>query len=141
MTTKMILLVLVMTSSVLSANRTAHAQSQRTCLPPDSTSSWLQRATLAIVSDTSVRAQVFRTRFGIPAGTSSSLSLVQDDATCEAVTAAVEYGGTGHFAEALVIVRIGETDPHYAATPRIERGGGVIALLDARPKLLTMIGQ
>lgn len=141
MTAKTILFVLAIALSVLGANRSSHALSQRTCLPPDSTSSWLQRATLAIVSDTSVRAQVFRTRFGIPAGTSSSLSLVQDDATCEAVTAAVEYGGTGHFAEALVIVRIGETDPHYAATPRIERGGGVIALLDARPKLLTMIGQ
>jgi hypothetical protein len=100
----------------------------------------LNRIALSIVNDTTTRAQAFRTRYGIPSG-AVDVALVQDNAVCEAVTATVQASGTVPFSEALVVVRVGQTNPVYTAMERRNPpGGGLVYLLDAQFSHLATIG-
>jgi hypothetical protein len=120
----------------------ASAQATRPCLSPDSTAAALNRFALALVSDTTTRAQAFRTRFGVPTGGAVDIALVQDNAVCEAVTAAVEALGTVHLPEALVVVRVGQTSSVYTAMERSDPpGGGLVFLLNSQFAVLATIGH
>lgn len=115
------------------------AQQSRPCVTADSTAAMLTKVARAAVTDTSAHAQAFRARFGIPAGSGADISLVRDDATCEAVTAAVESHGSSQDTEALVVIQIGTVTPFYFASRRLERGGGDVQLLNAQLSLLTVL--
>lgn len=123
----------------LPAGATARAQASWPCLPPDSTSAWLQRTALVIVADTSEQVQRFRSKLGLPVAGAADITPVQDVAICEALTVAVDAGGTIRHEEALVVVRIGQTAAHYAAIERKELGGAAIAVLDAQPKVIRFL--
>jgi hypothetical protein len=114
------------------AAATATAQSSRSCLPPDSTSAALQRFALKVGSDTSRFALAVRSKYTIPASAPSQVSLLQDSTVCEQVTAAIDSGATTPPAEALVVVRLGESSPFYLATPRRTGVMGSVYLLNSQ---------
>jgi hypothetical protein len=59
-----------------------------------------------------------RTNFGIPAGPAGDVTVVQDNAICEAATAGLDAEVGRRLPDALVVVRMGQTSPFYLLTRR-----------------------
>lgn len=113
------------------------AQVSRPCLAPDSTSATVARLAVSLVTDTSANAVSFRSRFALPASTGADVVVVQDNAICEAATAAMDSVATPA-QEAYHVIRIGNANPFYLLTQRRAWGVGAVYLLNAQLKLLTI---
>jgi hypothetical protein len=69
------------------------------------------------------------------------VSVVQDDAVCNAAMAAFEANTGKQFSETFVIVRMGRSAPFfYLMTPRREGALSASYVLDGQYTLLTMVG-
>ena len=111
--------------------RAASGQTIRPCAPFDSATANLSRLGAYILSDTAAASRGFRSKFGIPVGTAADVTVVQDNAVCDAATAGAEAAGIPHQTDAYVTVRLGATTPFYLATLRSSLGYGTRFLFDA----------
>jgi hypothetical protein len=118
---------------------TSTAQTIRPCLAPDQTASLLLHLAVTLVTDSSARAQAFRSKFGITATSAADVALVQDDAVCEAATVGLDSGGAPS-SEAYIVVRIGQASPVYLLTRRQPWLMGDAYLLNAQFVMLAGIG-
>lgn len=121
----------------------AGAQVAHDCLPatlPDSTAQVLAREATSLIADSA--AAELRQEHGIPTGTSSDVSIVQENAVCSAAMTAFEARTQRQFTESFVIVRIGRVAPFfYLMTPRREGALSTRYLLDGSFNLIDMIGS
>ena len=83
-----------------------------------------------------------RQEHGIPLGTSSDVTIVQDNAVCQAAMAAFEAETHRQYPETFVIVRMGQVAPYfYLMTPRREGALTSSYLLNGSFKLIDLIGS
>jgi hypothetical protein len=134
------LLHVVLVAWLLALPVKANAQALRTCQPPDSASALLTRVAIDIVSDTSAYGRRLRTASGVPVGTASDVTLVQDDSTCEAATAGIELAGGKHLTEAVIVVRMGQTSPFYLVTAHTQIGYRNMYVLNDLFQIVTLLG-
>ena len=130
--------VCLLTSVVAPA---ARAQTTHDCLPPnspDSTAQVLSREAVSLLSEAS--SSSLRLKHSIPTGSAADVSIVQDNAVCNAAMSAFEARTGKQFPESFVIVRMGQSTPFYLMTRRRDGALGTSYLLDAQFTLLDMIG-
>jgi hypothetical protein len=107
---------------------------------PDSTAPVIMREAISILADTSW--QEMRTEHGIPAGSASDVSVVQNNAVCNAAMTVFEALTDRHFTEGFVIVRMGRSAPYfYLMTPRRPGALRTRYLLDSGFKVIDLIGS
>jgi hypothetical protein len=119
----------------------ATAQASHNCLPsnsPDSTAQALVREAISILSETTWSE--VRSQNAIPTGTAADVSIVQDNAVCNAAMSAFEARTGKQFPESFVIVRMGQSSPFYLITPRREGALTTRYILDSTYTLLDLIG-
>jgi hypothetical protein len=119
----------------------ASAQASHNCLPPkspDSTAPALVREAISILSETTWSE--VRSSNAIPTGTAADVSIVQDNAVCNAAMSAFEARTGKQFSESFVIVRMGQSSPFYLMTPRRDGALTTRYLLDSTFTLIDMIG-
>lgn len=119
----------------------ASAQASHDCLlpnSPDSTAQVLVREAISIVSESAWSET--RSSNGIPKGTAADVSIVQDNAVCNAAMSAFEARTGKQFPESFVIVRMGQSSPFYLMTPRRDGALTTRYLIDSTFTLLEMIG-
>lgn len=102
----------VATLGSLLISASAVAQTSRPCLAPDATSTNVAKLGVALVSDTSARVARLRSKYSIPSGTAADVVVVQDNAVCEALTAAMDSVATPS-QEAYHVIRLGTLNPVY----------------------------
>jgi hypothetical protein len=127
----------VLIAGLIVAPVVSNAQTSRPCLAPDSTSAAVARLAVTLVTDTSAAAMSFRSRFSLPAATAADVTVVQDNATCEAATAAMDSVAT-HAQSAYHVIRIGSVIPFYLLAQGQTLGIADVYLLNAQLKLLTV---
>lgn len=117
------------------------AQATRACLSPtlpDSTAPVVKREAVGILTEPAWSEM--RTEHGIPAGSASDVSIVQDNAVCGAAMTAFEAFTGKSYPETFVIVRIGTSSPVYLMTPRREGALSTRYLLNAQYALIDLLG-
>lgn len=116
----------------------AAAQTIRPCLTPDSTSASVVRLGVTLVSDTSARVAGLRSKYGIPSGTASDEVVIQDNAVCETLTAAMDSVATPS-QQAYHVVGLSTSTPLYLLA-KAESSGLTdgIFLLNAQGSLLAV---
>ena len=120
----------------------AGAQTTHNCLSPslpDSTAPTVAREAISILTEPTWSGT--RARYAIPLGSASEVSIVQDNAVCNAVMSAFESFTGNRYAEAFVIVRIGTSSPFYLMTRRREGALGNTYLLNALYAVIGVIGS
>jgi hypothetical protein len=104
----------------------------RPCLSPDANADAVQKTGVTILTDTAASWRDFRAKIGLPTGSAADVSVVQDNAVCEALTAALDARGNVHLPEAAVVVRIRQTSPiFYVAMQRLPGGDGTMYVVDS----------
>jgi hypothetical protein len=101
----------------------------------------LTRLGVKISTDTTYFARSIRTELGMLPGSAADVSVVQDDAMCEAATAGEEREGGTVTSESFVVVRIGQASPFYLLTRRQNGGLSNVFLLNAQFVLLSILGS
>jgi hypothetical protein len=112
------------------------AMPARTCGAHDRATMYLLALVQGLAADTSVRAQQLRTSVGTSG--SATLSIVHDDAMCDAVTTGT-YGAWQR--EALMVVKSASAPPRYFAA--VKRGNGLygpVLVLDEHLRVVMEIG-
>lgn len=92
---------------------------------------------VSIVSDTSEGSRAIRSEYGIPTGSASDVSIVQDDTVCDSAMKSFEQLSGKTFAESFVLIRIGPATPFFLAAKARPGALGSIYLLDVHFTLLT----
>lgn len=130
---------MVATAALLAGPALASAQTTRPCLTPDATSASVVHLGVTLVSDTSAKVASFRTKYSIPNGTAADVVVVQDNALCEALTAAMDSVATPT-QEAYHVIQLGSVSPRYLLAKRQSVGFAAdVYLLTAQGGLLVVL--
>jgi hypothetical protein len=116
----------------------AAGQQAYRCLAPVPIDSVLRNAAVAILVNAN-RAGL-RAAYGIPSGSASDVSMVQDDSTCSAAMAGFSAVSARVFTEPFVVARLGSSTPFYLMALRQTGLPNTKFLLDSHFTVLMSIG-
>ena len=117
----------------------AAAQVTRPCLAPDATSANVVQLGITLVSDTSARVASLRSKYSVPSGTAADVVVVQDNAVCEALTAAMDSVAV-RSQEAYHVIRLGSLRPVFLlAKPQSLGIAADVYLLTAQGALVLVL--